>query len=152
MHLMDMMLPNVLKTVNQQNLENLAKIVPAKEVSSNVASGEKVILSIMTVFAQNCSYCTSQRGFSKCFIRGKNKYSMFRIFFSQILHMWTRYYFLSFFLANFNFFKSVFLKKGISLTFTKQLLCITGCSQSHRAFASVVQLEFSVINFTYTEV
>ena len=55
MHLMDMMLPNVLKTVNQQNLENLAKIVPAKEVSSNVASGEKVILSIMTVFAQNCT-------------------------------------------------------------------------------------------------
>ena len=48
--LMATMLPYVLKTVRRQKQENMPKIAPVKEASSNVALGESKLLSIIPNF------------------------------------------------------------------------------------------------------
>ncbi len=67
--LMATMLPYVLKTVRRQKQENMQKIAPVKEASSNVALGESKLLCIIL----NCNifflfFCWKEPNFTAFFI------------------------------------------------------------------------------------
>ncbi len=76
---------SVLKTVKRQKQENMPKIAPVKEASSNVALGVSILLCIIT----NCNYfflffCWKEPNFTFLFISDTSDWtSFFKFFFKS---------------------------------------------------------------------